>query len=193
MLGAGLLIFIGLWAAVGFVLWRWLIRPRLHSRSALVLVTLLAGVVWFVGPIADELLGARQFKRLCDEMPPVEFYGPVPIGPGAFFDESGRPRWRTSDEFWAIRRKTKDWERIFGSREETTTLSTWPFIVLEMKTIHYAKATGQPILISRFRGSAGGWLKRMTGWGAYSPYQCPFKERYPPDNDWITFKPTDQK
>jgi len=39
MLGAGLLIFIGLWAAVGFVLWRWLIpldctpgRPCFWSR-----------------------------------------------------------------------------------------------------------------------------------------------------------------
>jgi hypothetical protein len=188
MLGTGLLIFIGLWAAVGFVLWRWLIRPRLHSRSALVLVTLLAGVVWFVGPIADELLGARQFKRLCDEMPPVEFYGPVPIGPGAFFDESGRPRWRTNDEFSRIRIRSKEWERVIGTRQEDTLISKWPFPVFELKTTDYERATGRPVFISRMRGAAGGWLKRVSGLGSISPYQCPSKGSYPADETWIRFK-----
>lgn len=193
MLGVGVLILLGLWAAIGLLLWRQLIRPRSQSRMSLVLITLVAGIAWFVVPIADELLGARKFKRLCDEMPPVEFYGPIAIGPGAFFNESGQPRWRNRDEFSKIRRETKDWDQIFGSREETTTISTWPFTVLEMKTIYYARATGQPVLISRFRGSAGGWLKRITGWGSIAPYQCPFRQLYPPSNEWIRFEPRDRK
>lgn len=188
MLGVGLLILIGIWAVVGFLLWRRLIRPRLRSWLALAFTTVVAALVWFVGPIADELLGARQFRKLCEEMPPVEFSGAVAIGPGAFFDESGRPRWRNGDEFSAIRRETKEWERIFATRQESAVVNKWPFPIVELKTTDYERATGRPVVISRFRGAAGGWMKRVTSWGSVAPYQCHSKGTFPESQTWIRFE-----
>ena len=85
-----LLVVVAMWAALGFLLWKRLVRPRVRSPVALYVAT--AGLIlrWFVGPVADEILGAREFKRLCDETPEMKFYGPIAIGSGSFFDERGR-------------------------------------------------------------------------------------------------------
>jgi hypothetical protein len=80
------------WARIGFVLWRWLIRPRIKSPRALYATTLALAGIWLVGPVLDEILGAREFAQACREIPEVKFHGPVAIGTGAFFDEHGKPR-----------------------------------------------------------------------------------------------------
>lgn len=188
MLGIGLLILIGIWAAVGFLLWRRLIRPKVRSRPALVLTTVVAAVVWFVGPIADEMIGARRFKTLCEEMPPVEFYGPVAIGPGAFFDKSGQPRWHNGDEFSSIKRMTKDWSETFGTKDDEIVLESWPFPIVELKITDYERSTGNPVVVSRMRAARGGWLKRLSGMGALGGYQCPIKGPFVDDINRIKYR-----
>jgi hypothetical protein len=103
------LIVIAVWAWLGFALWRRLVKPYVHSSVVKTCLILLLIVVWFVGPVIDEIFGSREFDQLCGEMPSVKFYGPVAVGPGVFFDEQGRPKWKNSDEFSAIKRK-----RTFG-------------------------------------------------------------------------------
>ena len=57
---------------------------------------------------------------------------------------------------------------------------------LQKLTYSY-KATGQVVLVSHWRGSPGGWLKRVTGWGSHAPYQCGKKTLYPHESAWIKF------
>jgi hypothetical protein len=105
------LIVIFIWAWFGFALWSLLVKPYVQSTILRICLTLLLAVVWFVGPVIDEILGVREFDQLCREMPSVKYYGPVAVGPGVFFDEQGRPKWKNSDEFYAIKRNTDVWEK----------------------------------------------------------------------------------
>jgi|GEM_PF-3280964 len=187
MIGVVILGLMVLWAVLGYFLWKRLLKPRFRSRSAFAAVTLSAAAIWFVGPVLDEILGAQRFKALCDEMPPIEFYGPIAVGPGAFFDETGNRRWRTVEEFSAIKRSTKEWERLFDVRQETNSLSRWPIPIFERTTTDFEKSSGRPTVVSRFRGSAGGWIKQVTGWGRLAPYQCPSKGKFPDDESRIVF------
>ena len=93
MSGLLILIVVAVWAAIGFAIWKRLVRPRIQSSGKLIVVTLALAAIWFVGPVLDEILGAKSFEQACTEMPEVKFHGPLAIGPGAFFDEQGTPRW----------------------------------------------------------------------------------------------------
>jgi hypothetical protein len=180
-----LLIPVLLWAGLGVLLWRKLIAPRLRSTAQKWLIAVVAAAVWFVGPVLDEILGARTFERLCAEMPAVEFYGPVSVGPGKFFDEEGRPKWKSNGDFSL--NYSSDWRKIFADKEEVTVLKKWPFPILQYKTVFFDQRTGKPVLVSYFIGAAGGWIKRVLDWGSMAPYQCPRKGVFPPDADWIKF------
>lgn len=52
---SGLIIFVvvALWAGLGFVLWKILVRPRVRSVTALYAATASLALLWFVGPVAD--------------------------------------------------------------------------------------------------------------------------------------------
>jgi hypothetical protein len=177
-----------LWAVLGFFLWKWLIKPRFRSRAALVAATLVAAVIWFVEPVLDEIIGAQTFKRLCEEMPPIEFYGPVAVGPGVFFAEFGNRKWKSIEELLAIRRDSKEWDDIFDVREENHLLLRWPVPVFESKALDFERNTGRPVVVSAYRASPGGWIKRVTKWGKHAPYVCRNKGTFPPDDSWIVFK-----
>lgn len=176
------------WARIGFVLWRWLIRPRIKSPRALSATTLALAGIWFVGPVLDEILGAREFARACREMPEVKFFGPVAVGPGAFFDDQGKPRWSNEDEFSAIKRNTKDWYGLFDVRMDWTKLQTWPIPIFQSRSTDFVKSSGAPIVVSFYRASPGGWIKRVIAWDMHAPYQCPRKGHFPRDEEFITFR-----
>jgi hypothetical protein len=175
------------WARIGFVLWRWLIRPRIKSPRALYATTLALAGIWLVGPVLDEILGAREFAQACREIPEVKFHGPVAIGTGSFFDEHGKPRWKNDDEFSAIKRNTKDWYQIFDERQEWTQLRRWPMPIFQSRSIYFVKSTGQSSVDSYYRTSPGGWIKRVTGWGMQAPYQCPRRGVFPVDEARIVY------
>jgi len=177
-----------LWAGIGFVLWKSLIRPYIRSRWALIVTTLILAGIWLVGPVLDEILGAREFERLCKEVPEVKFYGPVAIGPGVFFDEQGKPRWKNSDEFSTIKRSTTVWYDLFDERQEWTELRRWPMPIFQGHSVYFVKSTGQPSVESFYRTSPGGWIKRGIDWGVQAPYQCRRTGRFPADEERIVFK-----
>jgi len=180
------LIVIGIWGGIGFVIWRFLILPHLRSPMTKICVTFILALLWFVGPVIDEILGAREFDQLCREMPSIKFYGPASVGPGAFFDEQGRPMWKNRDEFSAIKRSTSEWkEKIFEIKDEYGIIRRWPMGIRELHTIYFDKTTGKPVIETFARYSDGGWLSRLIG---MTYYQCPSRGNFPRDEEMIIFK-----
>lgn len=188
------LIIIFLWGGLGYLIWWRLVKPFIRSTILKTCLTLLLAAVWFVEPVIDEILGAREFDQLCREMPPVKFYGPVAVGSGVFFDEQGRPKWKNSDEFSAIVREHRGknlfgeiegWEKIFGNRSEYRIIQRWPMRIRELYTIDFEKATGTPVVETFARYSNGGWLRSFIGIGNY---QCPSRGQIPKSEEWIVFK-----
>jgi len=194
MIGLIVLVSIAAWIFLGYFIWRRLICPRIHSWLARVAVLLPLLAVWLIAPVADEILGAREFEKLCKEMPEIKFHGPVPVGPGAFFEADGTPKWKdrnqlgNSDDFSAIQRNTRAFDDIFKSSPgEWRLLREWPMPIGELHSLYTDKRTGKPVLESYARYSPGGWIKRGIGWGNHAPYQCPRKGRFPRDEEWIVF------
>lgn len=198
-----LLVVVAMWAALGFLLWKRLVRPRVRSPVALHVATAGLILLWFVGPVADEILGAREFKRLCDETPEMKFYGPIAIGSGWFFDERGqRKLWAQreieegnspfpkSDITVAHaegRRFQEAWQLEFKSSQETHLIQILPIPVLEERLTYLHESTRQMVLVSYWRTSPGGWIKRLTGWGSHAPYQCPNRRNWPQEWNWIKY------
>lgn len=186
MSGLILMVAIGLWAVVGRWVWRDFVRrhvPEQRARAA----GIAFAVAWYVVPVGDEILGAYHFKHLCAEIPPTRYYGPIAVGPGAFFDEQGNPRWKTADEFFAIRRKSNDWDRIWDRRTERTVIARWPMKVIQTRNVYHDKSTGRLVIESYYRGSVGGLLKRFVGGGFTSGYSCYSKGVFPKDEQTIVF------
>lgn len=207
MIGLVVIASIVAWILLGYFLWLKLIRPRIHSWLARAVILLLLAAVWLIAPVADEILGAREFEKLCKEMPEIKFHGPVPVGPGAFFDEEGKPK-RLDDnkpkvitpeeavkrgEF--IERQSQEWDRIIHHPpSEWRLLREWPMLIGESYSLYIDKKTGNASLETYARYSPGGWIKRGLGWGSNAPYQCPSKGYFPRREEWIFFaKETDFK
>ncbi len=181
------------WIFVGYLLWKRLIRSRIRLWPLRVVVLPVLAAVWLIGPVTDEILGAREFEKLCKKMPEIKFHGPVPVGPGAFFEADGTPKWKdrnefgNSNEFSAIKRDTKEWDAIFGTRDEWRLLREWPMPIGESYSLYFDKRTGKPSVETYVRFSPGGWIKRGLGWGFHAPYQCSRKGSFPRDEELIVF------
>lgn len=185
MSGVIILAAVSMWTGLGLVLWKLLVRPRVRGVAALYAATGGSALLWFVGPVADEILGAREFKRLCDEMPGLEFHGPVSVGTGRFYQPDGTPTWSSNDDLRKI--PFAEWHQIFARTEATRSIGTWPVPVVEQIVNYTQTSSGKAVLIVHWRGSPGGWIKRVTGWGSHAPYQCTKHVGYPPRKDWIKF------
>ena len=200
MIGLVVLAAMVVWVYLGYFIWRKLIRPRIHSWFARGVILLPSLAVWLIAPVVDEILGAREFEKLCKEMPDIKFYGPVAVGPGAFFDEEGN-RMRLDDgklkvitpeeavmreKF--IKRQSQEWKMIFDHPpSKWRLLREWPMPIGELYSLYIDKRTGKPQIENYARYSPGGWIKRGIGWGSHAPYQCPSKGRFPSDEERIVF------
>lgn len=197
MIALLVLLTMGLWIGLGFLIWKFVLRRVLVKPLSLLVGTVLFAAVWLLGPWADEYLGQKEFARLCAAMPDTQFLGPVSVGEGPFFDAQGRPKWATKDEWRNIRQggviydpkrgNVTRWDQMFSRAEENYRIANWPVPVLEQKLTYSYRATGQVVLISHWRGSPGGWLSRATGWGSHASYQCGYKTPWPMETEWIKF------
>lgn len=185
MIGLVILVIIGLWGGFGYLLWMALVRPRFRRPPALGVVTAFLGILWFVGPVADEIVGARQFDRLCAERQGIEFYGPVSVGVGPFFNGDGTPTW--SSERDLQNRPLKEWDAVFSRKESTTVLRNWPMPIVDWTVVHVQKSTGRPVVVAHYIGSPGGLIRRWTSWSMQASYHCQKPIEYPPRKDWIAF------
>jgi hypothetical protein len=186
MIALSVLIVILIWAWLGFVFWRRLIAPYIKPPILKIFLAALFAGTWLVAPVLDEILGAREFDQLCRDMPTIKFYGPATVGPGAFFDQQGRPKWKNGDEFSAIKRNTNVWgNEILEERDAQLTIRRWPMAITEWHSEYLDKLTHSIVLETYARYSKGGWLRSLVGLG---DYQCPSKGWFPPDEAMIVFK-----
>lgn len=195
--------FAAIWLGVGYLVWRLTIARFAKSAFIRVVLGSALAAAWLAAPWVDEWLGAREFKRLCDEMPEVKFLGPVSVGVGPFFDEHGRRLLWTQREieqghspfptgdiklaYLEGRKFYAAWQREFKSAEHTQRIREWPIPVVEGTVSYVHGSAAQLVLVSHSRVSAGGWIKRITGWGAHAPYQCAKKTAWPQESDWIKY------
>jgi len=194
---------VGLWAMLGYLIWR-LTFSRVLRRG---MVRLSLGTAfawtWLLAPWADEWLGAREFRRLCEEMPEVKFFGPVAMGPGPFFDEQGQRKLWTQREIESgkspfagadikgAHSRGQDfeaaWRREFERKTTRHRVREWPTPVLEEVNRYFHISSGKLVRESHWLGSPGGWIKRTSGWGNHAPYSCS-KERDALSHEaWITY------
>lgn len=198
-----LLLTIGLWFGLGWLIWRSIISHRVSGTTVRIPLGIVLAGIWLVAPWGDEWLGAREFKRLCHEMPEVKFYGPVAVGAGAFYDSQGQRR------LWAYRevldgkspfpngdfklasvegRKFDNaWELEFKRATLSQRIQNWPIPVSEEVTTYVHAATGKLVREDRWLGSPGGWIKRLSGWGDHAPYSCAKQGTSYPNEVWIKF------
>ena len=179
-----------LWGLLGVWVWRRFLNPRIASIQVKVPLFLLFLMFWLVTPVLDEILGVREFERLCREMPEMKFYGPVPVGPGELFDEDGKPQWSNDREFAFIRINTRYYKKLFEDKDDRRLLAHWPMPIVERYSLTVDKRSGKSVAESFARYSPGGWIKRSVGLGSHSLYQCPPKGQWPSDEDWIYFDAT---
>lgn len=201
MIALLLLLAMGLWVGLGFLIWKFVLRRVLVKPLSLLVGTVFFAAVWLLGPWADEYLGQKEFARLCAAMPDTQFLGPVSVGEGPFFDAQGQPKWTNRKEFEAIAHggvasarvgllgmpNVTQWDQLFTRTEENYRIANWPVPVLEQRLTYRYKTTGQTVLVSHWRGSPGGWLNRASSWGSHAPYQCGKKTPYPHEIEWIKF------
>ena len=189
MSGVLALVVIGLWAGLGRWVWRGFVASHVPPARAR-LAAAAFGLAWFVVPIGDEMLGAIEFRHLCREIPPARFHGPAVVGPGAFFDERGNRRWRSEEEFLAIRRDTSEWDRLWDRASERQTLTRWPMEIFQIRDTLSDRTTGRVVIESYFRGSGGGRLNEAIRGDFISGYGCWSQGAWPGDHDLIAFDPT---
>lgn len=182
-----LFVLVSAWLALGYLIWRVTFALAMADSLLRKSLGLALAVVWLVAPWADEWLGAHEFKRLCDEMPEVKFYGPVAVGPGPFYNEDGSPKWQTRQQFHEISHSL--WTQLFSDKEEFEKIRSLPVPIAERRIVRRYQPTGAVVEVFTERLSPGGWIRRATGWGSHAPYQCPWKGYVVrEDRDYITFK-----
>jgi hypothetical protein len=186
MSGVLVLVVVGLWGLLGRWVWRNFVAPRVPAARSRVAGIAFA-LAWYVVPVGDEILGAVTFRRLCEAIPPTRFHGPIPVGPGAFFDEQGNRKWNSEEDWLRLGVGTAEWERLWDRRASDRQLCSWPVRIFETQSLRVDSATGRVVVESYFRGSAGGWLRRTIGIGLLGSYQCFSKGTYPSDQDTIAF------
>ena len=149
MVGVIVLLVIGFWAVVGRWAWKNFVRPHVSAPRAR-LAGFAFAVAWFVLPVGDEILGSIRFRQLCREIPPTRYYGPIAVGPGAFFDQQGNRKWKSSDEFARIGGSTQEWARTLGLRigeNHCCPVGQWKFPVACISTgTRNGQACGRVVL-----------------------------------------------
>ena len=183
----GIIVVGSIWFFIGRFIWRKTVKRFIRHRPTLIVVTLLLVPVWFVGPFMDEILGAPKFEQLCQQLPPVTFSGPVDVGPGKFFDENGKPRWKDVQDFMIHFKK--DWNELFENKSSWPLISHWPMPIGEYRHEIIEKKTGRVVVLSRTILSPGGWVRRIFGLSLiFRNYSCR-NRGFPPDEELIRFKP----
>ena len=185
----------GTWLLLGYLIWLAAIARFVKSQSARVSLGLALVAIWSVAPWADEWIGAREFKRLCDELPEVTFSGP--------FDESGARKLWTQREiedgespfptgdiklaYAEGRRFSEAWQREFRRTTAPQRVRDWPIPVLHETTTYTHAASRKVVLDSQWIGSPGGWMRRLSGWGNQAPHSCAKQSKPYPEASWIAF------
>lgn len=187
MIALMILIVFGIWCVIGWNVCGSLVVRRVQRPLLRWSLIPVFWIVWFVGPIADEIIGGRIFDAECARLPEKKFFGPVHIGAGAFFDEAGAPRWNNEREFTNIRIKTREWNRIFRWDDMEIQTMTFPVVIRRRETTLYHVASNAPVLTGTSLWSSGGWIDRTLKPVLPSNWTCLSPGHWPDDRKLIIF------
>ena len=169
----GIIVVGSIWFFIGRFIWRKTFNRFIRHRPTLIIVTLLLIPIWFVGPFMDEILGAPKFEQLCQQLPPAIFSGPVDVGPGKFFDENGKPRWKDEGDFSVHFWNKKEWKELFEKKSSWPIITRWPMPISEFHYEITEKKTGRVVVLSRTILSPGGLVRRIFGLSLiFRRYSC---------------------
>jgi hypothetical protein len=203
MIGLTILLVAALWASLGYWLGRMLTAGAKPSRlrSPWLAVPLLA--LWTLLPLADEIAGAMVFDRLCEQMPPVEFHGPVSVGAGRFFDADGKRILWTAEEveqgkspfdskdrevIWREHQKMNAaFDHEFKTVKTTAPVRTWPIPIFQHSVAYVQASSNKTVQLDKVLLSPGGWIKRAIGWGMHAPYTCSRQSGLRARIEWIKY------
>jgi hypothetical protein len=151
------LLLIWLFASIGFA--RWIGRRVPQQRIRFVLTVLLAPI-FFVLPLADEIIGKLQFDRLCEDAREIKIHGTIPMGEELY---SSGGEWRRSDrdiplhEAQRIDRVTEGLVRYDNGKP--TVVPGWiPMLAYETKI--FDRRDGRLLASYKFFSTSGGWISR---------------------------------
>nr|WP_321269670.1 hypothetical protein [uncultured Tolumonas sp.] len=185
----GIIIIGSIWFFIGRFIWRKTVKRFIRHRPTFIVVTLLLIPVWFVGPFMDEILGASKFEQLCQQLPPAIFSGPVDVGPGKFFDENGKPRWKDEGDFSVHFWNEKEWKELFEKKSSWPIITNWPMPISELHYEITEKKSGRVVVLSRTILSPGGWVRRIFGLSLiFRRYSCTDRG-LPRTSELVRFKP----
>ncbi len=187
MIGVLFYIVVGLWCMAGWYVCRWLITRRTQVLSRRLLFVPLFWVVWLIGPVADDIVGRRMFEEECARLPPVRFFGPVHIGAGVFFDESGKRRWKSEQEFARIAVETHELQRLFKWKDQRTQIVAFPISITRTDAVLYHVTSNAPSLAMSSLSSNGGWIERVVARLYPYVWACRSPGRGPRDEERIIF------
>ena len=187
MIGLMFLIAGVVWFATGVFVWA-LLSERLQTMPVLRWgLTPVFLVIWFFVPVADEMLGAAEFKELCAKIPDTQFFGPIEIGSGYFFAMDGTPKWKDQKDFSRNFSSSKEWEKAVNFVAEHELLPG-SAIKIELVRLKIKGPNGQTVLQSTRYVSRGGWIRAGNLSQLFGEKSCESPTRWPPDTTWITFK-----
>ena len=149
-------------------------------------------VIWFFLPVADEILGAAKFNELCTNIPDTQFFGPIELGPGYFFNVDGTPKWSDQRDFSRNFSGSKEWRSKIKSATEYELLSSVP-IKIELVRTKIKGPNGKVVLQSTQYISRGGWIRAGKLSQLFGEKSCESPTRWPPDTSWIKFKAGSEK
>ncbi|MCC7039543.1 MAG: hypothetical protein IT516_04445 [Burkholderiales bacterium] len=188
MIALMILIVFGIWCVIGWNVCGSLVVRRVQRPLLRWSLIPVFWIVWFVGPIADEIIGGRIFDAECARLPEKKFFGPVHLGAGAFFDENGTRRWNNKQEFDEIRARVSDWwERVFVWQRKETRVLTFPVVIKRTETTIHYEPSNSLVLTEVRLWSSGGWIRRSLGTGILSGLTCVSPGQWPRSAETITF------
>lgn len=185
MSGVIVLTVAGVWLLLGQLVWRWLIKSYLIGKPFYSYAKAIFLAIWLIGPVFDEIVGSYQFDKACKEHQGYIFNGPVSVGAGRFYDDTGNPHWKNNEDLEKI--PIAEWWGIFNRSETRSIIRSKIMLIIEVRIVYKHQPSGVEILTVREIISPGGWLRKSSGWGSHSPYTCDMSIYYPPRSNWIKF------
>jgi hypothetical protein len=200
----GFAIFTAVWFGVGWGIWRLLTLLLGGPAARSVWVRGLLVAAWLIAPWGDEIAGRIVFSQLCEAMPAPEWYGPVSVGPGRFFDANGnRIVWSFSEVMEGKsphdpkdpmapgrehEKLNKAWDAEFKLTKSTRLLRSWPTPIGEWISTTSHLPTGKVVRRWHSLGSPGGWIMQHlpTGGTALSCEKVDLEDSRPIET-WVKF------
>jgi len=154
MIGLGVLLAVILWfvtaSAITYSVVRWIRAPALRAVIAVSLFALL-----LVAPIADELIGAFEYERLCRTAGQIKISGSMIVS-AKYFSSDGSPK-----PEWA-RMSLKERERVsgLGNDIKSRQVNHGPMPIIESQGRLVDAKSGSVLAFYEFYSTRGGFISR---------------------------------